>query len=345
MLSTSLVGCVFSGEKCQEVAKQYCKVEITYSKLGVEDFDFQSHNRTNFAGLETHIPNAYCNAMLQVLYFIEPLRCVLLSHLCEREFCLACELGFLFHMLDQQKGKTCQASNFLRAFRTIPEASALGLILNDSDEAQSLNTLPRLIQSWNRFILQQLDSELSDPVSTKLMDNWKLLAGGPPPNMPASEMPAAAGGGLHVPAPLNLQELKTALENTNPETSSDHQNGSAAPKTKEQSVVRSLFSYMMKTSFTCTKCLTTMTRSMAATVTDLTYPEISPEKTDDKVPFANIVERSMCQDSRTNTWVRRATDTSLTLNRKLWSRCLTCCHSTVISTILKPSNSGGNRKR
>ncbi|GIY76008.1 PAN2-PAN3 deadenylation complex catalytic subunit PAN2 [Caerostris extrusa] len=100
--------------------------------------------------------------MIQILYFVEPLRSALLSHLCQREFCLSCELGFLFHMLDTAEGLPCQAANFLRAFRTIPEASAHGLIINDLNESKKKENLPTLVQSWTRFMLQQLNGETAD---------------------------------------------------------------------------------------------------------------------------------------------------------------------------------------
>lgn len=64
-----------------------------------------------------------------------------------------CDIPLLLHP---------QGSNFLRAFRTIPEASALGLILADSDEATGKVNLGRLIQSWNRFILTQLHQETQE---------------------------------------------------------------------------------------------------------------------------------------------------------------------------------------
>uniref|UniRef100_A0A673XRI1 PAN2-PAN3 deadenylation complex catalytic subunit PAN2 n=1 Tax=Salmo trutta TaxID=8032 RepID=A0A673XRI1_SALTR len=134
------------------VPTKYRKVTIKYSKLGLEDFDFKHYNRTLFAGLEPHIPNAYCNCMIQVK--IGNVWCCI--------SCLACELGFLFHMLHLSRGDPCQASNFLRAFRTIPEASALGLILADSDEQTGKARLGRLIQSWNRFILTQLHQETQE---------------------------------------------------------------------------------------------------------------------------------------------------------------------------------------
>ena len=70
------------------VPKPYRQVEIKYTKLGrviscyhgddltvpnhsvvmvigIEMFDFGHYNDSKFAGLEIHIPNAYCNSMLQ----------------------------------------------------------------------------------------------------------------------------------------------------------------------------------------------------------------------------------------------------------------------------------------
>jgi len=49
-----------------------------------------------------------------------------------------------------------QASNFLRAFRTLPEAAALGLVLGENEENLGRVNLCRLIQSWQRFMHQQM---------------------------------------------------------------------------------------------------------------------------------------------------------------------------------------------
>ena len=57
---------IFADDTHVNIPKIYRKVEMKYSKLGLEDFEFRYYNKTYFAGLETQIPNAYCNGMLQV---------------------------------------------------------------------------------------------------------------------------------------------------------------------------------------------------------------------------------------------------------------------------------------
>jgi PAB-dependent poly(A)-specific ribonuclease subunit 2 len=145
----------------QRIQKLYRKVEVKCSKYGVETFDFTYYNKTEFSGLEANVPNAYCNAMLQVLYYLSPLRRTLLNHLCDKEFCLSCELSFLWHMLDQRTFKACQPTNFLRAFRTIDSAQNMELVFGDTEEVPTEFNYAPLVELWNTFILEQIDKELT----------------------------------------------------------------------------------------------------------------------------------------------------------------------------------------
>lgn len=155
------------------IPSYYQKIEIQYSKFGVEDFDFGFYNKTEFAGLESHIRNSYLNPLLQMLFFIWPFRELVKTHIrasCTKEPCIACELGFLFRMLENSRGVNCQASNLLRAFGLVPQARALGLLEPEHDDPSTIPSFDILIQTSCRFILEQTYQEMgSDSLFSRLL--------------------------------------------------------------------------------------------------------------------------------------------------------------------------------
>lgn len=85
----------------------------------------------------------------------------------DQEFCLSCEMKFLFDMMVQAGGTPCRASNLLRALRQVREAGALGLLegvglraVGDSRgleaELAKQAALPLRLTALARFLLDHL---------------------------------------------------------------------------------------------------------------------------------------------------------------------------------------------
>ncbi|KAF8078063.1 ubiquitin carboxyl-terminal hydrolase-domain-containing protein [Lyophyllum atratum] len=144
-----------------DVPRMYRRVEIEYSKFGVEDFDFGFYNKTEYSGLETHILNSYTNPVLQVMHYNPPIRILAKSHIttnCPREHCLLCELGFVVRMLEDARGINCQSSNFCKTVGVLAQASnAIELIDYGRDGAEV--DYAHKIQIFHRFLIDHLSSE------------------------------------------------------------------------------------------------------------------------------------------------------------------------------------------
>ncbi|KAJ2379265.1 poly(A)-specific ribonuclease [Coemansia sp. RSA 2607] len=142
--------------------KHLQRMRIEYSRFGVEDFDFSLYNSTKCSGLEGDIVNSYANALLQALYFCEELRTVVLSHSatdCLETYCLSCQLGFLFRMLETADGASCHATQLLQVLADRPEAAALALLEDENGKPSDGTSYAVLVQRLLRFVLEQANME------------------------------------------------------------------------------------------------------------------------------------------------------------------------------------------
>jgi len=131
------------------------------------DYDFTAFNSTRLAGLENDLADAVVNPLVQLLYYQPHARASLLRHVCDREFCLSCEMGFLANSLRvsgeaaaASAPNTCRAANLVRSLRQVREAAALG-VLEACDEPgyRPEPSLVRRAQALARFVLEQLAKE------------------------------------------------------------------------------------------------------------------------------------------------------------------------------------------
>ncbi|XP_044730900.1 PAN2-PAN3 deadenylation complex catalytic subunit PAN2 isoform X2 [Chrysoperla carnea] len=283
------------------IPKRYRKIDVKYSKLGIEDFE--QFNKTGLPGLEATLPNSYCNPMIQVLYYIEPVRVALLTHTCNKEFCLSCELGFLFHMLDTSAGTPCQPGNFLRAFRTVPEASALGLILSDMHPEAKLKTdLVRLIQSWNRFILHQMHYELLETRKRKIEEQQRLAARETKPFVyKETDFPSILG--VQTSRRLRNHGHASAKTNEDDDTADDSKDSDncSGSKRDEETAISQLFGTKQLHINRCLKCDHELTKESILLVCNLIYP-IASEINENNASFIDLLSRSLTPEQTTPAW-------------------------------------------
>lgn len=152
----------------ETVPNCYTKLQIQYSRFGVEDFDFDYYNKSpNYSGLENHLDNSYINSLLQ-LYRYSPQFYNMVTQTLRSEWLpndnqtiitdnnpqgssLLNELGYLFDMTNKAQGKNVTISNLTEQLNMNQDASKHHLL--NFDECKTLNNdeLRVLIINFNKF--------------------------------------------------------------------------------------------------------------------------------------------------------------------------------------------------
>ncbi|KAH9580069.1 PAN2 domain [Trypanosoma melophagium] len=138
-------------------------------------FDWGSFNEIprDIVGLDNSFPECWITALLQSLYLCHPpdypIRRVILNHLCSREYCIACEISFIFSnmLMVSSAGLSpiVQVSNLIRTMYRVRSTASLFEHVKSRDEAI------KRMHTAQYVLLEALDRALQDEKAYPFMDH------------------------------------------------------------------------------------------------------------------------------------------------------------------------------
>lgn len=166
----------------------YTKLEIHYSKFGVDDFDFDYYNHLSglFAGLENHLDNSYANSLLQLYRFIPifyntTTKSLLNEYLPNDKTTIQMrqnpqgssvlnELAYLFDMMHNAGERNVNICNFSLILCENPTAKAHGLLNKDDGKSLDAADLQNLIVTFNKFLVESVINDYISQFGINIQD-------------------------------------------------------------------------------------------------------------------------------------------------------------------------------
>ncbi|VDP19052.1 unnamed protein product [Heligmosomoides polygyrus] len=145
----------------------YRKLEPRRSRSGrLDDSTILKYNKTNHVPMEAVTSSGIINPIVLILFHLPMLRNLLLSHICEDEHCIACQLDFVFRIMSD-KGKLKEAAactNLIRSLVVSGGSPVAGPVLETTQTlfATVMNALNATIVGEERQTLASLlESEMT----------------------------------------------------------------------------------------------------------------------------------------------------------------------------------------
>ncbi|KAF8819271.1 hypothetical protein IE077_001284, partial [Cardiosporidium cionae] len=169
----------FSSEEKSLIPKAYRFFPLQYKIIETMNYH-EELNTTDFAGIENGTPFDFMHSILQILYFSPPLKDTFKTHVCDVEFCLSCEVGFLFKSMDrirfifyrqdENSSLIYQTFNFDNALLHLPEINLLGFLR----PAHERSVILRRIASFYRFLLESFSKDMDRSQCTIVNDLFTI---------------------------------------------------------------------------------------------------------------------------------------------------------------------------